>query len=278
MKSSGESARRGTTHFSVIDAQGNVASMTVSNGEGCGSIVPHTGVMLNNMLGEQDLNVGGFHLWTENQRMTSMMAPSLIQTAGGHLVATGSGGSNRIRTALLQVIMNLTEFDMDVTRAVTRPRIHLEGTKLSAEGGFSSTQIDRLMADYPDHELWAERNLFFGGAHTVMAGEAEFAGVGDPRRRGCLSRGGMTRQEQRSRPFVPLPPALHRPASPLGTEKLGVIRGRGVYFGRRTVTIQFRPHPATPEGALLRAFPNCQMDAAFVGRACPASRRVSVTA
>ena len=54
--------------------------MTVSNGEGCGAIVPHTGVMLNNMLGEQDLNIDGFHRWAENQRMTSMMAPSLIQT------------------------------------------------------------------------------------------------------------------------------------------------------------------------------------------------------
>ena len=177
-------ALRGTTHFSVIDAQGNAASMTVSNGEGCGAIVPQTGVMLNNMLGEEDLNVGGFHRWAENERMTSMMSPSLIRTAQGKMVATGSGGSNRIRSALLQVIMNLTHFGMDVTTAVTHPRIHLEGDKLSVEGGFAAEQIDALIADFPNHELWAERNLFFGGAHTVIAGGGAFDGAGDPRRGG----------------------------------------------------------------------------------------------
>jgi gamma-glutamyltranspeptidase/glutathione hydrolase len=177
-------ALRGTTQLSVIDAHGNAASMTVSNGEGCGSIVPHTGIMLNNMLGEQDLHVDGFHRWTENQRMTSMMAPSLIRTADGSLIATGSGGSNRIRTALLQVIMNLIHFGMDVHQAVVSPRIHLEGQKLSVEGGIAAKQLDRLVADYPQHEVWADLNLFFGGAHTAMAGPDGLLGAGDPRRGG----------------------------------------------------------------------------------------------
>jgi gamma-glutamyltranspeptidase/glutathione hydrolase len=177
-------AIRGTTQFSVIDAQGNAASMTVSNGEGCGSIVPGTGIMLNNMLGEQDLNVSGFHLWNENERMTSMMAPSLIQTGDGTLVATGSGGSNRIRTALLQVMMNLVHFGMDVSQAVLSPRIHLEGDKLSVEGGFSASEVEPLIAEFPEHQVWPERNLFFGGAHTVMVKDGVFTGAGDPRRDG----------------------------------------------------------------------------------------------
>lgn len=177
-------AFRGTTQMSVIDSQGNVASMTVSNGEGCGSIVPGTGLMLNNMLGEQDLNPDGFHAWTENCRMTSMMAPSVIRSSDGAVVATGSGGSNRIRTALLQVITNLVHFDMDVTEAVLSPRIHLEGSKLSVEGGFALEEVERLIARYPEHEVWAERNLFFGGAHTVMVQDGLYSGVGDPRRGG----------------------------------------------------------------------------------------------
>ena len=177
-------AFRGTTQMSVIDSRGNVASMTVSNGEGCGSIVPNTGIMLNNMLGEQDLNPEGFHLWSENHRMTSMMAPSLIQRDDGTVVATGSGGSNRIRTALLQVMLNLVHFQMDVREAVLSPRIHLEGDKLSVEGGFAVEEVERLVADFPKHEVWSERNLFFGGAHTVMVREGEFFGVGDPRRGG----------------------------------------------------------------------------------------------
>ncbi len=177
-------AIRGTTQISVIDSQGNVASMTVSNGEGCGTIVPDTGIMLNNMLGEQDLNLDGFHRWTEDQRMTSMMAPSIIRMPSGALVATGSGGSNRIRTALLQVVMNLIHFQMDVLQAVQCPRIHLEEDKLSVEGGFAPDQIELLTRHYANHEVWADRNLFFGGAHTVIADQGTFVGAGDPRRGG----------------------------------------------------------------------------------------------
>lgn len=177
-------ALRGTTQMCVIDGEGNVASMTVSNGEGCGSIVPGTGIMLNNMLGEQDLNPDGFHLWQENQRMTSMMAPSIIRTREGAVVATGSGGSNRIRTALLQVISNLAHFNMEPADAVMSPRIHLEGNKLSVEGVLAPEEIAALISRYPDHEIWPERNLFFGGAHTIMRRDDTYSGAGDPRRGG----------------------------------------------------------------------------------------------
>ena len=63
-------ASRGTTHISAIDAEGNIASLTVSNGEGCGRLMADTGFMLNNMLGEEDANPGGFHHWHPNQRMS----------------------------------------------------------------------------------------------------------------------------------------------------------------------------------------------------------------
>ncbi|MEE8428678.1 MAG: gamma-glutamyltransferase, partial [Gammaproteobacteria bacterium] len=86
-------ALRGTTHIGVIDKNGNVASLSVSNGEGCGALIPGTGIMLNNMLGEQDLNPAGFHRWTPNERMTSMMSPTLLVDGKGRLIATGSGGS-----------------------------------------------------------------------------------------------------------------------------------------------------------------------------------------
>lgn len=174
----------GTTQVSVVDARGNIASVTVSNGEGCGYIVPDTGIMLNNMLGEQDLNFGGFHLWPEDQRMTSMMSPSLIWKPDSRIVATGSGGSNRIRTALLQVMVNLVDFEMDVECAVSSPRIHVEDGKLSVEGGFGLDITEQLIADYPENEVWTDLNVFFGGAHTVTASGGQFAGAGDPRRGG----------------------------------------------------------------------------------------------
>lgn len=177
-------AQRGTTHISVMDAQGNIASMTVSNGEGCGSIVPGTGIMLNNMLGEEDLSPEGFHDWPEGQRMSSMMSPSIVRQTNGALIATGSGGSNRIRSALLQVLINLIDFRMDIETAVHSPRLHVEGQKLSVESGFKPSEIELLIRHYPEHEIWNERNLFFGGAHTVERGPHGFKGVGDPRRGG----------------------------------------------------------------------------------------------
>ncbi len=175
---------RGTTHISIIDAAGNVAALTASNGEGCGHLIPGAGIMLNNMLGEEDLNPRGFHRWPPGERMTSMMAPSLLHLPGGKRVALGSGGSNRIRTALLQVISNLVDHGMAPEAAVAAPRIHYERGKLNIEPGYSQQELEKLLPGYADHELWREHNLYFGGVHTVELAQGRFFGVGDPRRGG----------------------------------------------------------------------------------------------
>ena len=174
----------GTSHISVIDEAGNIAAMTVSNGEGCGHLLPGTGIMLNNILGEEDLNPDGFHKWQPNQRMTSMMSPTLLQLGNGKSVALGSGGSNRIRTAILQVVLNLVDFNMTPQRAVAAARIHFENKHLNIEPGFSSETMAALKAEFADHECWAVLNLFFGGVHTVEREGNKFHGAGDPRRGG----------------------------------------------------------------------------------------------
>jgi gamma-glutamyltranspeptidase/glutathione hydrolase len=119
-------AFRGTTHISVIDRQGNLASLTASNGEGCGHMLDDTGIMLNNMLGEEDLNPHGFHAWQQNQRLTSMMAPSMLRLHDGRSIAMGSGGSNRIRSAILQVLLRVVDEQLSLRQAIDRPRIHYE--------------------------------------------------------------------------------------------------------------------------------------------------------
>ncbi len=178
-------AFRGTTQISVIDGAGNVATMTISNGEGCGTIIPGSGVMLNNMLGEEDVNPAGFHLWQPCQRMSSMMAPTIALFPSGHIVATGSGGSNRIRTALLQLLINLIDYDMDLVAAVCHPRIHIEGDVLNIEGGLDPRVVSQLTAEFPQHRVFDDRNLFFGGTHTVMRDSSgQLWGEGDPRRGG----------------------------------------------------------------------------------------------
>lgn len=176
---------RGTTHISVADAKGNIASLTASNGEGCSYVLPGTGIMLNNMLGEEDLNYGGFHRWKENTRLASMMSPAVVELADETRFALGSGGSNRIRSAISQVLVNLLDLGMSLEDAVAAPRIHLERDMLSIEPGYSEEALQALRDSAPRTHLWPEKNLFFGGVHSVsVSPEGEFHGAGDPRRGG----------------------------------------------------------------------------------------------
>lgn len=181
---------RGTTQISVMDGAGGVASMTVSNGEGCSYMIPDTGVMLNNMLGEEDLHPQGFHRWQCDQRITSMMAPTLLLDPVNGIVACGSGGSNRIRTAILQFLINTIDFGMTLEQAVTAPRIHFENGRLSSEPGISTEVLHRLKDHYPDQQNWEQINLFFGGVHAVSrtSDGGSLNGIGDPRRGGVTIR------------------------------------------------------------------------------------------
>jgi gamma-glutamyltranspeptidase / glutathione hydrolase len=178
-----------TTHISAIDGEGNAASATTSNGEGASYVIPGTGIMVNNMLGEADLHPGGFHRWQPNVRISSMMAPTMILD-GQHQpeIVLGSGGSNRIRTAILQVISNLLDFQMSVEQAVSSPRVHWEAGVFNLEPGFAKLQIDRSQFPFNgDLELWQQQNMFFGGVHAVTRSAAgELHGAGDRRRSGTV--------------------------------------------------------------------------------------------
>ncbi len=176
-----------TTHISVIDREGNAASVTSSNGEGCGYLVPGTGVMLNNMLGEADLNPQGFHQWQPNQRLSSMMAPTLVLREGQPVWALGSGGSNRIRTAILQVLCNLLDFQLPLLEAVSAPRLHWEEGRLNWEPGFVNARIQACVNPGETTLAWSDTNMFFGGVHTVQRlATGELRGMGDPRRSGAF--------------------------------------------------------------------------------------------
>lgn len=179
--------RRGTTHISVADKDGNFASLTSSNGEGCGYVIPGTGIMVNNMLGEEDLNPDGFHRWQADTRLASMMCPTLVRLADGSEVALGTGGSNRIRSAVLQVLVNLCCYDMDLERAVSAPRMHLEGGSLDFEAGLDEAVEAELLSRWPGAKAWPGTSLFFGGVHAVQRfSDGRFSGVGDPRRGGAV--------------------------------------------------------------------------------------------
>lgn len=184
------SCNRGTTQISVMDGSGGVASMTVSNGEGSSYLASDTGVMLNNMLGEEDLNPQGFHRWMGDQRISSMMSPTVVHKPGEWITACGSGGSNRIRTAILQFLVNCIDFQMDIHQSVHAPRLHFERDLLSVEPGYQTAVLQELEEHYPHHKHWDAPNLFFGGVHAVTHSLRNdvLDGIGDPRRGGVAQR------------------------------------------------------------------------------------------
>ena len=174
-----------TTHISVMDGDGNAASVTSSNGEGSGYAIPGTGIMANNMLGEEDLNPYGFHQWLENARISSMMSPTVVLQDNRPKLVLGSGGSNRIRTAIVQVISNSIDFQMPVNVAVDSPRIHWENGTLHLEPRLGDSQ--RQTINFSDNKLvlWQQKNMYFGGAHAVLVNlRGKFEGAGDRRRNG----------------------------------------------------------------------------------------------
>ena len=109
--------------------------MTCTNGEGSGVVVPGTGIHVNNIMGEQDLNPLGFHRHPAGRRMPSMMAPSVVMRAGEVELVLGSAGSNRIRSALLQTIVGVVDRGLDADEAVRAPRVHFEDGVVYAEPG-----------------------------------------------------------------------------------------------------------------------------------------------
>ena len=178
-----------TTHISVLDGAGMCASVTCSNGSGSGVLVPGTGVILNNMLGEEDLNPLGFHRIDPGRRVPSMMAPTVVLREGEIALALGSAGSNRIRSAILQTVVRVVEEGLPVDAAVAAPRLHFEQGIVQAEPGIDEDALARLeAAGYPVMRRPA-LNLFFGGVQAVARDprSGALSGGGDPRRGGAVA-------------------------------------------------------------------------------------------
>jgi gamma-glutamyltranspeptidase/glutathione hydrolase len=125
-----------TTHFSVIDAQGNAISNTYTLEDGYGSrvIAPGTGFLLNNEMHDFNINPGvtdtkgligtAPNLIRPGKRMLSSMTPTIVLKDGKPFLVTGSPGGRTIINTVLQVIVNVIDFKMDIQEAVDEPRIH----------------------------------------------------------------------------------------------------------------------------------------------------------
>jgi gamma-glutamyltranspeptidase / glutathione hydrolase len=169
----------GTTHISAVEANGDAASLSCSLGSSGGVVVPGTGIQLNNMLGEPQLNSET----RAGARATSLMAPSLLLHDGRPRLVLGSAGSSRLHGAILQVVANVAAKGLGVEEAVGAPRMHFENGVAHCEDAAVADELEA--AGYPVVR-WREHNLFFGGVSAVeIRDDGSLAGAGDPRRDGA---------------------------------------------------------------------------------------------
>jgi len=167
-----------TTNVTVRDAEGNICVFTTSLGLGSGDFLPGLDLHLNSMLGEVDLLVGDL---APASRMSSMMAPSVALDEDGPVLAIGSAGGTRLRTALMLVFSGVLDEGLTPQEAVDRPRFHPAGSVVNAEAGVDEDALVTLEAAGRGVRRWPGRHHYFGGVSAIgRAGAAA-----DPRRSGA---------------------------------------------------------------------------------------------
>ena len=165
----------GTTHVSVVDANGDAAALSSTLGSGSG--VFRGGAQLNNMLGERD--VIGDAVREPGSRLASMMTPTLALENGRPSLALGSAGSVRLAGAIAQVAERVLRGE-ELQAAIDAPRLHVDGDTVHLEGGYEGEPSAAW-----EIVRWANRNLFFGGVSAVArAADGTLTAAGDPRRGG----------------------------------------------------------------------------------------------
>ena len=176
-----------TTHISAIDGRGDAVSLTHSLGETAGVAVPELGLLLNSFLGESDVNPPA-HPRPPGGRLYTMCCPTLVER-GDRVTVLGTGGSSRIRSAILQGVVNQVDHGLDPGPSVMAPRAHLEQGVLHVEApGRPAGAVSTLRDQHPDLVVFEAPHLFFGGLHTVASDGDRFLGAGDARRDGAWGR------------------------------------------------------------------------------------------
>lgn len=174
--------KKGTTHISGLDELGNACSLSMTNGEGCGEFISGTGIMLNNMLGEDDLCSPDINDWKPGERLGSMMAPLIIHDPKDPMdtIVLGAGGSKRIRSSLTLIALLINGYGMSLEEAIQYPRINFDGNSFQIEPGFKEESLN-ILSELAPINVWQEQDFYFGGVHGVRGLNSAW---GDQRRDG----------------------------------------------------------------------------------------------
>jgi len=170
-----------TTHTSAADSDGYICSLTESCGYGSGVIVG--GILLNNTLGEEELNPTGLHRLPPGARCHSNMTPT-IASGDERIVGLGSPGAARIVGAIAQVLVRLAVDRDSLAEAVAAPRAHLDprpqGETLCYEPGLPGDRLDFI------HRPYEEPHMYFGAVQAASVDtEGRIDAAHDPRRSGA---------------------------------------------------------------------------------------------
>lgn len=176
-----------TTHISVADEDGNTIGITASLGEGAGIVADGTGITMNNLLGEADVNPPGISR-PPGHRLLTMCCPTIVEIDDGPTYTFGSGGSSRIRSAILHAIIYAAEHRRTPSELVLAPRLHFEDGQLNLElAGRPEGTLESTQAMFLDVRPFKNPDMFFGGLNIVgQVGDGSFTGAADPRRSGTF--------------------------------------------------------------------------------------------
>ncbi|HEV3473677.1 MAG TPA: gamma-glutamyltransferase [Actinomycetota bacterium] len=172
-----------TTHSSSADADGYVCSLTESNGYGAAVVV--RGILLNNSLGEEELNPLGVHRLPPGSRCHSNMTPTIAR-GPGITVGLGSPGADRIVSAIVQTLLRLAIDHESLQDAVAGPRAHLDARP---DGELLCFELD-LPGDQLPYTTrhFAEIHMYFGGLQAASVNDdGTVEAVFDPRRSGGVA-------------------------------------------------------------------------------------------
>lgn len=175
-----------TTHYSIVDKEGNIVAVTktVNNVFASGVVAEGTGIILNNEMNDFDTGHGKANSVEAGKKPLSSMSPTIVLKDGKPVMSLGAPGATRIITGVAQVISLVLDYGMDIQEAINFPRIHDDYDKLVCETRIDPAVIAKLKA--MEHNVVEEAEYFeYPCVQGVTMGEdGKLRGGADPRRDG----------------------------------------------------------------------------------------------
>lgn len=188
VKPGGIALREATTHFNVVDAEGNAVSVTQSlGGFGSGVVVPDTGILLNDFNWWFDHDADSPNVIAPHKKVEMCLSPGMIWRNGKPFALMGTPGSHGIMETTPQFMSNVMDFEMSIQAAIEAPRVRpIEANRIIAEKRIPSEVLDGLRARGHEIDLQPDFSMAFGGAQGIMIDpdSGAISGGADPRRDG----------------------------------------------------------------------------------------------